>query len=560
MTTATHPNRVEQLKIEKDGLDVLADIYRYAELNDIAAVTADDMDRFKWYGLYHDKPKNGRFMLRVKVPGGALTSDQVEAIAGLAETVATQRTELTTRQTIQLHGIELRSIPTVFSTLESVGLTSVEACGDVPRNIVSSPVAGIAADELVDPRPFIKAVNELFLNNRAYSNLPRKYKTSIAGGSGDAGESPINDLALTPAFGSVNGERTLGFNVKVGGGLSNEPHLADDIDVWVPAEEAAVVELAHHVTTIFRDHGYREKRTHARLKFLLIDWGAAKFREVLEASIGRPLARASADRPAATYTGDFLGVHQQKQAGRSFVGLLVPEGKITPAQLRELARLAREYGEGELRLTNNQNTLVPHIPNERVQDFLQEPLLQELQPNAPTFQRHLVACTALPYCNFATVDSKSLAGDLARQLDAAVPLDEPIRIHMSACPHSCAQHHIGDIGLQGGLAKINGTPTPTADVLLGGALGDNARLARKIALKVPWTDLPGRLERLLKSYKVERCGKETFNAWISKQSDDELRAQLGFAPGQGRGNGKGVWDEEGGYNKTPAAVAQPAGS
>lgn len=563
MAVVPRTNRVEQLKLEKDGLDVLADIYRYAELNDIAAVTADDMDRFKWYGLYHDKPKNGSFMLRVKVPGGILSSTQVEAIAALAETVATERVELTTRQDIQLHGIELKSIPHIFATLDQVGLTSIEGCGDVPRNIVSSPVAGIAADEWIDPRPFITAVQRLYHNNREYSNLPRKYKTSIAGGPDDAAQSPINDLSLTPAYNMIDGERVLGFNVVVGGGLSNEPHLADDIDVWVPADEDTIVELCHHVTILFRDYGFREKRTHARLKFLLIEWGAARFREELERSIGHTLYHASADKPRAVYTGDFLGVHSQQQPGLSYIGLLVPTGRITPQQLRGLAQLARIYGDCELRLTNNQNVLIAHIPNANLPRLLREPLLGELKPEAPTFQRNVVACTALPYCNFATIESKQRAWELAQYLDTHAPLDTPVRIHLSACPHSCAQHHIGDIGLQGGVAKINGVKAETADVLLGGALGDNAQLARKIALKVPWTELPQRLERLINTYKDQRSADESFNAWVGQQSDDHLRAYLGLDAARAVGNGKGVWDEEGGWNRparkpAPATIAKTA--
>lgn len=561
MAVAPQPNKVEILKQVKDGLDVLPDIYRYAELNDVSAVTPDDMDRFKWYGLYHDKPKNGRFMLRVKVPGGIISSAQLDAVAELASTVATERVELTTRQDIQLHGIELRSIPHIFETLNQVGLTTVEACGDVPRNVVSSPVAGIAADEWLDPRPFIMAVQRLFHNNREYSNLPRKYKTSIAGGPGDAAQSPINDLALTPAYNTLDGQRVLGFNVVVGGGLSNEPHLADDIDVWVPADEDEVVELFHHVTLLFRDYGYREKRTHARLKFLLIDWGAARFRDELERSIGRPLQRAGSEKPRAIYTGDFLGVHPQKQPGLFYVGLLVPTGRITPQQMRDLAQLARVYGDCELRLTNNQNVLITNVPQANIPTLLHQPLLAELKTAAPTFQRHVVACTALPYCNYATIETKERAWALAQHLDAAVPLEEPIRIHLSACPHSCAQHHIGDIGLQGGLARVNGVKAETADLLLGGALGDGAQLARKIALKVPWTELPDRLTQLLSAYKAERGDGQSFNAWVGQQSDDQLRSRLGLDHERAVGNGKGVWDEDDGWNrpaKAPAAASRPA--
>ena len=551
-------NSAERLKLEKDGLDVLADIYRYAESGDITSVTEDDMNRFKWYGLYHDKPKDGFFMLRVRLPGGVATAEQIEAVAELAASVAPGRLELTTRQTFQLHTIALRDIPTVFDTLARVGLSSIEACGDVPRNVVSSPVAGIAADEWIDPRPFYYALDQHFAYHRDYSNLPRKYKVTVSGGGVDATQSPINDLAFRPA--RVQGEdgAVLGFNVWVGGGLSHEPHLSVPLDVFVPAEVEPVVAIARAVTLVFRDFGYRAKRNHARLKYLIADWGAERFRAEVERYLGYELERASLDAPESIYSGDVVGVHAQKQAGLFWVGLLVPTGRISAQQLLEVARLSRLYGEGEVRLTLNQNLLLPHIPADKVEQLLAEPLLKQLEPAAPTLQRHVVACTGLPYCNFATIETKGAAWELAQALDARLTLDVPIRLHLSACPHSCGQHSIADIGLQGGLIRnpAGAGKLPAADILLGGALGDHATIARKIATKVPWSELEGRLTHLLASYQENRVGpEESFRAWAKRHSDAELRQYLGFEVVDGDAE---VWSEEGSWNKGKSRSAAPA--
>ncbi len=546
-------SNVELEKLEKDGLDVLADIYRYAEGGDVDAVTKDDMNRFKWYGLYHDRPNDGHFMLRVRLPGGILTAEQAEAIADMALTIAPGRLEITTRQTFQLHTIKLADIPAAFDELQRVGLTSVGACGDIPRNVVSSPVAGIAPDEWIDPRPFYHALNEHFAFNREYSNLPRKYKVTVAGSGTDATQAPINDLAFTPARVQIDGASVLGFNVWVGGGLSHQPHLSVPIDVFVPADEAEVVDIARAVTLIFRDHGYREKRNHARLKYLIADWGAERFRAEVERYVGRPLRRAATDVPTSVYTGDVVGVHKQKQPGLNWVGLLVPTGRISAAQLKEAVRLARAYGTGEIRLTQNQNLLIPHVPDARLAALLAEPLLQELQPYAPILQRHAVACTGLPYCVFATIETKLPAWNLAQLLDERVKLDVPVRLHMSACPHSCSQHSVADIGLQGGLIRnpSGAGKLPAADILLGGALGDEAAIARRVATKVNWDELPDRLTGLLRAYLSTRSGPEQqFHSWISQHDDDQLRTFLGFGLPDGQ---EGVWTEDGSWNRSRPA-------
>ena len=543
-------SKVELEKLEKDGLDVLNDIYRYAEGGDIDAVTPDDLNRFKWYGLYHDRPKDGFFMLRVRLPGGILSAEQTEAVADLAATVAPGRLELTTRQTFQLHTIALKDIPHVFDVLHAVELNTVGACGDIPRNVVSSPVAGIAADEWIDPRPFYHALNDHFQGNRDYSNLPRKYKVTVAGGGTDATQAPINDLAFTPGRIVLDGEQVLGFNVWVGGGLSHEPHLSVPIDVFVPADPDLVVEVARAVTLIFRDWGYREKRNHARLKYLVADWGAERFRAEVEKYVGRPLLHAATDVPASTYTGDVVGVHAQQQPELFWVGLLVPAGEITPDQLREVVRLARTYGTGEVRLTLNQNLVIPHVHTTQIGALLAEPLLQELKPNAPSLQRHVVACTALPYCNFATIETKHPVWDLAQALDEKLQLDVPLRIHMSACPHSCAQHSVADIGLQGGLIRNPDGPgkLPAVDILLGGALGDDATISRRVATKVNWQELPQCLFRLLSSYKSTRSGpQESFYAWTVTKTDAELRTFLGLD--DVADSNESVWSEEGSWNR-----------
>ncbi len=539
--------KAEQAKLDKDGLDVWADLHRYAAAGDIAAVTADDLNRLKWFGLYHDRPKTGHFMLRVRLPGGILTADQADVIAELAETLAPGRLELTTRQTFQLHTLALSDVPAVFSRLQSVGLQTVETCGDVPRNVVASPVADLAADAWLDPTPFVLALDDHFSWNRDYTNLPRKYKVTVASGGTDATQAPINDLAFIPARAA---DGTLGFNVWVGGGLSHEPHLAVALDLFVPADAEQVVAVAAAVTRTFRDHGFREKRNHARLKYLIADWGAERFRAEVEQSLGSTQPRAAADESQAPYTGDVLGVHPQRQTGLSWVGLLVPTGRLDATQLRELARLSRRYGRSELRLTLNQNLVLPHIPTDDLPTLLAEPILSELRPEAPSLQRHVVACTGLPYCNFATIETKERAWTLAGELDGLIPLDVPIRTHLSACPHGCSQHSVADIGLQGGVvrAKDRSGTVPAADILLGGALGSRPALARRVATKVPFSELTSRLAGLLQAYQDERTEPtEPFSDWVARQTDDGLRTRLGFEPEPVT---DGVWSEEGSWNQT----------
>ncbi|WP_416333983.1 nitrite/sulfite reductase, partial [Anaerospora hongkongensis] len=319
-------NNVEKIKLEKDGLDVIHDIERYAELG-FAAIDPADFDRLKWYGLYVQRPKSeGLFMLRVKLPGGGLTAGQARAVAAIAKDYTQDRLAITTRQSLQFHGLKVEFLPDIFKRLNEVGLSVVEAAGDCPRNIVSTPLAGIDKDEVLDPRPLITELNQFFEGNREFSNLPRKFKIAITGSVDNSIFAQINDLAFVPAVKEIEGQSVLGFHVLAGGGLSAKPALAIKLDVFVRPEQ--VLPVASATAALFRDYGYRESRHHARLKYLIQDWGKEKFTAELLALTG-PLHTPGEEPAAKSAEGLFYGIHQQKQPGLNYAGLAIPAGQLT---------------------------------------------------------------------------------------------------------------------------------------------------------------------------------------------------------------------------------------
>jgi ferredoxin-nitrite reductase len=487
-------NKFEAMKAAKDGLDVWPDMLRYAaERTPIEEIPEDDLQRMKWYGVFHRPQTPGGFMMRLRLPGGRVTSDQLRTIAYVAMRFGHGAADITSRQNIQLRGLSLPDIPGIIACLHAADVSAMQTGLDNVRNYIGCPLAGIDGDEFIDTTDLLAALGRAHIGNRAYSNLPRKFNLSLAGCREDCGHAQTQDLGFVPA---TFGGAIRGFNVLVGGALGGTtPRLATPLDVFVEPHE--VVGLFTALLRVFRDHGPREKRTQARLKWLLMDWGEERFRAAVEGEVGHPLRRAGHDERGAV-AGDHLGVHAQRQDGLYYAGLHVPVGRITAQQLRGVARLADKYGRHEVRLTLDQNVIIPHVFEDSLEAMLAEPLLQELRPEPGSLWRNLVACTGNDYCHYSLIDTKNRAVELVAELERrGIEAPEGTRIHMSGCVHACGKHHVSDIGLQGANVRLGDRVEEAADVFVGGGLGADARLGEHVAGKVLMADMADTIERLL---------------------------------------------------------------
>lgn len=491
-------NQIEAIKTAKDGLDVWPDLVRYAaECTPIEDIPADDLQRFKWYGVFHRQQRPGTFMMRLRAPGGRLTAHQVRTIAEVAREFGHGSADVTSRQNIQLRDLVLHDIPTVIARLEAAGVSALQTGLDNVRNYMGCPLAGLDADEVIDTTPILEAIGRAHLKVREFSNLPRKFNLSIAGCREDCGHAQTQDLGFVPATRLIDGRAVVGFNVLVGGALGGtSPRLATPLDAFVEPHEA--VDLFVALLRVFRDHGPRGKRAQARLKWLIEAWGEERLRDEVEAQLGRPLARAGEPTGHRT-AGDHLGVHAQRDPGLSYVGLHVPVGRITAAQLTELARLSERYGGGEVRLTVDQNVILTHVRDEVLPDLLDEPLLQALRPEPGNLWRNLVVCTGNDYCHYSLIDTKTRAVELVTELERrGVDAAEGTRIHMSGCVHACGKHHVADIGLQGANVRIDGRVEEAADIFVDGRLGPGGRIGTRTGDRVPMTGMADALEGLLR--------------------------------------------------------------
>ena len=492
-------NRIEKMKAEKDGLDCYEDMIRYATENvPVESIPEDDLQRMKWYGVFHRPQKPGTFMMRLRVTGGRLTTAQLRTIADIARNFGGGTADFTTRQNVQLRDLRLPDIPGILGQLASVGISTRQTGMDYVRNFIGCPLTGIDSMELFDSTPLVEALAAAHLAaGKEFSNLPRKFNVSIAGCRDDCGDAQSQDLGFVPATRDLNGRRVAGFNVLVGGALGGtSPRLATPLDVFVVPEDVVPVFLA--LLRIYRDYGPREVRTRARLKWLLAEWGEERLRAELERELGRALPRAGADERLQV-AGDHLGIHPQRQVGLNYVGLHVPVGRITADDLLGLADLADTYGRGELRLTVDQNVVIPHVPDSALSALLAEPLLQRLKPNPSNIWRNLVACTGNDYCHFSLIDTKRHAYQLAQELERrGVQVPRGTRIHVSGCIHACGKHHIADIGLQGTNIRLGNRVEEAADVYVGGRLGEQPRLASRVLENVHWEDLPVLVEALVR--------------------------------------------------------------
>ena len=540
------PSKVEGWKDEVYGVEVRDHLERFAEEGGFEAVPEDEHDawfeRFKWWGLYHQRSgQEGYFMMRVGAPMGRLTPEQLRVVGEIAQDYTDGPADnplfggtwadFTTRQSIQLHWIQLKDVPDIFDRLDEVGLSTIQACGDSWRNIVGSPVAGRDADEHVDVWPLVQELNDEFKGNSAHANLPRKWKVSVTGDTRGAGQGDINDLAFEPAVKEVDGERVEGFNVRVGGGLARkEPRFARDIDVFCSPEE--MTDVAAGVSALFRDHGDRDNRFNARVKFLVDEWGAEKFRRVLQDDyVDYELPGAGEDlRHQYDYNagrtdavGDYVGVHDQHD-DRQFVGLSVLTGRMGADDVVALADRAEEFGSELLGLTQRQNVIVADLDD--VDAFLDDPLFEDYSPDPHPFMRGSIACTGTEFCGLAITETKNRMVRYARWLKDNVELPEGLdefHIHLSGCTASCAQPQIADVSLRGMKARKNGEPVEAFDIGLGGGLGENPQFADWVEMRVPADEVPGYIENLLAVYEEERTEGESFREFIADHDEEGLK-------------------------------------
>ncbi|MGH0540239.1 nitrite/sulfite reductase [Bacillus cereus] len=517
-------NQTEKNKLKKDGLEIFNDIPYYAE-NGFKSIPKEEWDAFKWAGLYLQRPKEaGYFMMRVNIPSGIITNAQAEVLASIAEDYGRDVIDITTRQAIQFHWLEIHQIPDIFKRLARVGLSSAGACGDITRNITGNPLAGIDANELLDTTGIVKEVYDYFQHNEEFSNLPRKFKMSISSNIYNSANAEINCVAFTPAKKEIDGEEKVGFHIKVGGGLSARPYLADELDVFVLPEEVKTVAIA--IATIFRDFGYREKRHLARLKFLVADWGAEKFKEKLIEYTG-PLQSKGESALKGWNAGYFYGVQDQKQDGLKYVGFNVPVGRLHAEEMFEIARIAKQYGNGQIRTCNSQNFIIPNVPPKNVTGLLNEPLFEAISASPKSFIGHAVSCTGIEYCNLALVETKERLRKIAEYLDTQIALDVPVRIHMVGCPNSCGQRQIADIGLQGVKMKTKEKGIVEAfEIYVGGTLLDGGAYNQKLKGKIDGEDLPDVLASFISYFKENKLPAETFYDFVGRVGVETLQIAL----------------------------------
>ncbi len=479
-------NKIEEYKKAKAGLDILDDIPRYAA-EGWEKISDGDKERLKWAGIFFRRQTPGRFMMRLRFANGLMNAAQLRAIGEISRDFGKGFADITTRQQMQLREFTINDVPEIWRRLRAVDLISLQTGMDNIRGVIGCPVAGLTPNELFDASPVARQFTHLFIGNRAFTDLPRKFNVTITGCKEACTHAEAQDLALTPALKEIAGAEVKGFNVAAGGKLgSGGFRMASPLDLFVAPDEAAAV--CSHIVMIFRDYGARELRTKARLAFLIEEWGVTKFRDELERRVDRPLASAGRDQRTPKHT-DHVGVFRQQQAGLNYIGLAVPVGRMTSDQMLRVADLAERYGSGELRLTVGQNLIVANVPDSRIGELTEEPVLRELRYDPSEVMRGLVSCTGMDFCHFALIDTKGWALKTARTLEARLGKTQPLRMHWSGCPASCGNHTIADIGLLGKNIKLNGEIVEAVDVFAAGAAGCEANFPVKIMEDVPCEDL-----------------------------------------------------------------------
>lgn len=494
-------NKIERLKNEKDSLLIKNDLERFAR-EGWESISEDDLHRLKWYGLFLRKPTPGYFMLRVRIPNGLTYSHQVKVLADIADTYGNGVIDITTRQQIQLRHLRIETVLPVFEMMEMVGLTSLQTGMDNVRNIMGCPVAGLQSTEVLNGFPIVAALNQHILENREFTNLPRKFNLAVSGCPHNCIEAETQDLALVPARKVVDENEIAGFNIIAGGKLGSGGYrIATHLDIFVQSEEA--VEVCGAIISLYRDYGDRETRTANRFAFLVEEWGEARVRAETVKRLKRPLMTAGEDAREAG-RNDHVGIYRQKQPGMNYVGLKVVTGRISGKNFRQAGELAERYGNGDVRLTPSQNIVLPHVTDKKLGDLLEEPLLKELLYAPFGMTRHLVSCVGSDYCSMATIETKSRAVQVSRELEKK--LDDPtaLSIHWSGCPAGCGNHLVADIGLLGKKARVKGKVVDAVDIFVGGRTGPNPALATRIMENVPCDDLADVLKHVVPYHTREK--------------------------------------------------------
>ncbi|MBB4711702.1 nitrite/sulfite reductase [Streptomyces luteogriseus] len=530
-------NGNEQFKKDDDGLNVRTRIETIYSKRGFDSIDPNDLrGRMRWWGLYTQRKPGidgGKtavlepeelddeyFMLRVRIDGGALTTRQLRVIGEVSQEFARGTADITDRQNVQYHWIRIEDVPEIWNRLEGVGLSTVTACGDTPRVMIGSPVAGIAEDEIIDATPALEEMKRRVLNNPAYSNLPRKFKTAISGSPVLDVVHEINDVAFV---GVVHPEHGPGFDVWVGGGLSTNPKLGVRLGTWVSIDE--VPDVYEGVISIFRDYGYRRLRNRARLKFLVADWGPEKFRQVLEDEyLKRKLTDGPAPEQPSQLWRDHIGVHRQKD-GRFYVGFAPRVGRVDGATITKIADLAEAHGSGRVRTTVEQKMIVLDVEENQVESLVEALEALDLTARPSSFRRGTMACTGIEFCKLAIVETKQRGAQLIDELERRLPdFDEPLTINLNGCPNACARIQVADIGLKGQLMLDDqGEQVEGYQVHLGGALGLEAGFGRKVrGLKVTSDELPDYIERVLKRFQAEREDGERFATWAARAGEEAL--------------------------------------
>jgi len=533
----TKAQRYERLKREKNPWEAFDEVRAFARAGRASVVPEWASAYFKWWGIYTQGDgvgaiggKGGEglaseyFMMRVGIPNGIISAHQLRTIGGITRKYANNLADITTRQNIQLHWLTIESLPEVVDALDAIGLSPKGACGDVVRNVTGCPLAGVAADEIIDASPIAKGISQLLSANPEFYNLPRKFKICATGCPSWCSYPEINDISLT----GVNHDGEVGYSLRVGGGLSNEPHLGVRLNVFL--EPGQAIAAARGVTEIFRDQMVlRESRDRARLKYLFMKegWTAETFLEALQSRLDFKLRPAVPEVVPEDVYRDHAGIHAQKHPDLAYVGASVLRGRLTGEQLEAAAELSERFGSGNLRATVSQNLVFIDVPRSKTAELARELGQIGLQVEGSMFWRGTVACTGTEFCKLAITETKGFARWLVEEMQERLPqFDQQLRLNVTGCPNGCGQHWIADIGIEGKKIKHEGKLTDAYYFCLGGAVGQHAAVARPVGYRCPAPLVPEAIERLLRQYMGSRTSGENLRAWFLRHTNDELRAHL----------------------------------
>jgi len=540
----TKAQRAERMKLAKNPWNAWEEVRQFAREGRASVLPEWAGMYFKWWGIYTQGDGVGitggvggegkaseYFMMRIGLPNGLLSAHQLHVIADITKKYARGIADITTRQNIQLHWLTIEALPEIVDALTEIGLSPKGACGDVVRNVTGCPLAGLHGHELIDASPLAVEIAHKLTANPDFYNLPRKFKISATGCPSWCSYPEINDVALTALKRTVDGKDEIGYSVRVGGGLSNEPHLGVRLNAFIPQDKA--YDVVRTVCEIFREQtDLRQSRTHARIKYLFMKfgWTPERMLEAIEEKLGYTFDPAEEGPVADDIYRDHVGVHRQKQDGLSYVGATVLNGRLTAAQLHQLASLSETYGDGQLRTTIMQNILLVNIPNDMAQALAKEIVGIGLEVEPSVFYRGAIACTGTEFCKLAIAETKAFARWLVEEMEGRLPeFDQQLKLHVTGCTNSCGQSWIADIGLEGKKMKKDGVLVDAFYFCVGGAVGEHANIARQIGFRAAAEDCPEAIERLLRGYLSARGPGENLRAYFGRTSNEELRAQLAGA-------------------------------